>query len=75
MHEDLGYISQNPLTKDAGKRNQALRLDVCDCAHSTLLLFCFEFRRIETERNICENVMVEGISAILVYFTVTNFPV
>ena len=33
MHKDLGYISQNLLTKDAGKRNQALRLDVRDCAH------------------------------------------
>ena len=32
MHEDLGYISQNLLTKDAGERNHALRLDVCDCA-------------------------------------------
>ena len=32
VHEDLGYISQNLLTKDAGQRNQALRLDVHDCA-------------------------------------------
>ena len=29
MHEDLGYIS---LTKDAGQRNQVLRLDVRVCA-------------------------------------------
>ena len=34
MHEDLGYISQNLLTKDAGQRNQALWLDVRDCALS-----------------------------------------
>ena len=32
VHEDLGYISQNLLTKDAGKPNQALWLDVRDCA-------------------------------------------
>ena len=32
MHEDLGYISQNFLTKDAGERNQALQLDVRDWA-------------------------------------------
>ena len=31
VHEDLGYISQNLLTKDAGQRNQALQLDVRDC--------------------------------------------
>ena len=34
VHEDLSYISQNLLTKDAGQRNQALRLDVRDCAHN-----------------------------------------
>ena len=34
VHEDLGYISQNLLTKDAGQRNQALRLDVRDWALS-----------------------------------------
>ena len=38
MHEDLGYISQNLLTKDAGQQNQALQLDVRDCALYVALL-------------------------------------
>ena len=45
VHEDLGYISQNLLTKDAGQRNQALRLDLHDCAHYviTYILHYFSF--------------------------------
>ena len=39
MHKDLSYISQSLLTKDAGKRNQALRLDVRDCAPYVLYNF------------------------------------
>ena len=37
VHEDISYVSQNLQTKDAGQRNQALRLDVRDCAPNS---FC-----------------------------------
>ena len=39
VEEDLGYISQNLLTKDAGQWNQALRLDVRDCAQYLQFFF------------------------------------
>ena len=53
VHKDLGYISQNLLTKDAG--NQAVRLDVRDCTQNLSNYIVLFTRALNEEEFLCRS--------------------